>query len=286
MVSAREHTSDVRAALRVIVCEYGPEALSVPAMMSSLLADLLPDSPRIAKLLTAAAQDHVAEVLRGHVSHGMDSATAARLAASSFAAATPFPPETCAWVASEFVIALGLTTGAAQSPDNALAPRETATADEPTQQPRPRVTPQRVLARSRPTRPRISAGPRLARSLAAVILILALVAGGYAALHHSSAVHHGKNAEGPRGNGCMAGYVRRNAVPGDQVCVTPIDEAQVRDENSHASARVNPSGGPYGPDTCLEGYVWRLATPTDHVCVTPATRSATAIENAHPHRAG
>ena len=102
-----------------------------------------------------------------------------------FAAATQFPPETCAWVANEFVIALGLATGAAaESPDNALAPRETATADEPTQQPRPHITPQRVLARSRPTRRRIAARPRLARYLAVVTLILALVAGGYAALHH------------------------------------------------------------------------------------------------------
>src|SRR5215472_337054 len=92
-VFAPEHTRQVRAALRVIVSEYGPEALSQPAMMSSLLADLLPDTPRIARLLAAAAQDHVPEVMHGHVSHGMDFVTAARLAASSFASATLFAPE-------------------------------------------------------------------------------------------------------------------------------------------------------------------------------------------------
>src|SRR6266567_1125306 len=111
MVFAPEHAREVRVALRVIVSEYGSEALSQPAM--------------IARLLAAAAQDRVAETLHDHVSHGMDPATAARLAASSFAAATLFAPEACAWVAGELVLALGLVTStAAESLDEEIAPPE------------------------------------------------------------------------------------------------------------------------------------------------------------------
>jgi hypothetical protein len=87
----------------------------------------------------------------------------------------------------------------------------------------------------------------------------------------------------PASNGCAAGYVPRNAVPGDNVCVTPAEESQVVNDNSQASLRVSPTGGPYGQDTCQTGYVWREATTNDHVCVTPETRTITAEENADPH---
>ncbi len=84
-------------------------------------------------------------------------------------------------------------------------------------------------------------------------------------------------------NGCAAGYVPRNAVSGDNVCVTPAEESQVVYDNSQEGLRVSPSGGPYGPATCQTGYVWREATPKDMVCVTPETRTITAAENADPH---
>src|SRR5258708_34972664 len=82
-----EHSEDVRAALREIVTEHGPDALSSPAMMSNLLKDLLPDAPRVARMLVAAAEDRIAQVLHDHVDHGLDADTAARLAVSSFASA-------------------------------------------------------------------------------------------------------------------------------------------------------------------------------------------------------
>jgi hypothetical protein len=77
-------------------------------MMSSLLADLLPDAPRIARLLIAAAEDRIADKLREHVSHGMDPSTAARLTASAFTDNTLFTPEACAWVVGSIAAALGL----------------------------------------------------------------------------------------------------------------------------------------------------------------------------------
>jgi hypothetical protein len=82
--------------------------LSRPELLSNLLADLLPDAPRVARLLVVAAEDHIGDFLLGHVAHGMDAVTAARLAASSLATATMFSAEVCSWVASEFARALGL----------------------------------------------------------------------------------------------------------------------------------------------------------------------------------
>jgi hypothetical protein len=78
---------------------------------------------------------------------------------------------------------------------------------------------------------------------------------------------------------CLMGYVWREAVPGDKVCVSGATRAQARSDNAQAAARRNPNGGPFGPDTCLQGYVWREATPSDHVCVIPAVRTQARQDN-------
>ena len=78
---------------------------------------------------------------------------------------------------------------------------------------------------------------------------------------------------------CVQGFVWRQAGAQDYVCVTPNVRSQAAYDNSQASARRNPAGGPYGPDTCLQGYVWRGAFTNDHVCVTPQTHSEAAADN-------
>lgn len=82
--------------------------LSRPATLSNLLADLLPDAPRLARILVAAAHDHIADELREHIAAGMDAVTASRLTATMFADATMLPLDACAWVVGEFAVALGL----------------------------------------------------------------------------------------------------------------------------------------------------------------------------------
>jgi hypothetical protein len=89
----------------------------------------------------------------------------------------------------------------------------------------------------------------------------------------------GVGADGPDPDACLQGYVWREAVPGDHVCVTPETRAQAADDNSLAASRRSPTGGAYGPDTCLQGYVWREAVQGDHVCVTPETRAQAADDN-------
>lgn len=78
---------------------------------------------------------------------------------------------------------------------------------------------------------------------------------------------------------CSPGFVWRQAVPGDRVCVTADTQTQVIADNAQANARRSPDDHTYGPDTCLQGYVWREAVPGDHVCVTPATRAQTTADN-------
>jgi hypothetical protein len=83
----------------------------------------------------------------------------------------------------------------------------------------------------------------------------------------------------PAVGACIEGFVWRAAGPDDRVCVTPESRYLASLENSQATARRNPNGGPYGPDTCLMGYVWREAFPNDHVCVVGDRRTVAAQEN-------
>lgn len=78
---------------------------------------------------------------------------------------------------------------------------------------------------------------------------------------------------------CKQGFVWREAVANDHVCVTPQTRDQAREDNARAPQNREPNGGAYGPDTCKQGFVWREANPSDHVCVPPQVRSATAEDN-------
>jgi hypothetical protein len=101
-----------------------------------------------------------------------------------------------------------------------------------------------------------------------------------------------KSAEGPRPghldnawnmgwwpDGCVQGYVWRDAFPEDHVCVTPAVRAQAAEDNRLAASRRLPHGGPYGPDSCQPGFVWRGAGPNDHVCVSASTRNQAYEDN-------
>lgn len=114
--SPLEHAADTRLALREIVSEHGTGALSNPAIMTNLLRDFLPDAPQVTRLLVAAAEDRIAEVLAQHVAQGLDVATATRLAASSFASTNLFSPEICDWVVGEIAVAAGLGAGVIADP--------------------------------------------------------------------------------------------------------------------------------------------------------------------------
>ena len=83
---------------------------------------------------------------------------------------------------------------------------------------------------------------------------------------------------------CKAGYVWREAVDKDHVCVTPESRQQARTDNAQRVNRVSKTDRTYGPDTCIQGYTWREVVPSDHVCVLPQVRERTRGENAQVER--
>jgi hypothetical protein len=78
---------------------------------------------------------------------------------------------------------------------------------------------------------------------------------------------------------CLQGYVWREAVPNDHVCVTLQTRRQAAIDNRAAASRVNPTDRTYGNDTCSQGYVWREAVPGDRVCVLPEVRRQAVADN-------
>lgn len=79
---------------------------------------------------------------------------------------------------------------------------------------------------------------------------------------------------------CKRGYVWREAVADDYVCVRPAQRTLAAKENRLASWRVDPAGKD-GPESCRSGFVWREALDGDVVCVTPARRTQVQRENAN-----
>src|SRR5215831_15707343 len=148
-----------RRALHGIVQDpqYGVRALSQPAVMTNLLKDLLPDEPREAGLLVAAAQADLAGSLRGYVAQGLDSATAVKLTASSFIASTSHTQEAGSWVVTELALALGLDPS---RPAQVTAPHATPPG-QPTlaaQSPFSQVTPPYPVAGQAPAAAAAAAG--------------------------------------------------------------------------------------------------------------------------------
>jgi hypothetical protein len=99
---------EAQGALRAIAADprYGAEALSNAPMMTNLLKDMLPDAPREASVLIAAAEGGVPTALQRHVAQGMDVETASRLAAGALADRTALTQEACAWATGSLAAVL------------------------------------------------------------------------------------------------------------------------------------------------------------------------------------
>jgi Protein kinase domain len=101
------------AALRAIVSDpaHGVATLSSAQSMSVLLKELLPDRPREAQVLAAAAEAGLAETLRDQVGRAADLDEARAAAAKAFARRTGFRPAACSWAVDVLAAALGLDPG-------------------------------------------------------------------------------------------------------------------------------------------------------------------------------
>jgi hypothetical protein len=75
-------------------------------------------------------------------------------------------------------------------------------------------------------------------------------------------------------NTCENGFVWREAVGGDLVCVTTQSRSTARAENQAGPGNTLP-----GSIFCRNGFVWRESRPSDLVCVAPAARDRVRAEN-------
>jgi hypothetical protein len=77
-------------------------------MMSNILSDLLPDAPREATILVAAAEADVAGQLQAHLAQGMNAGIAQSIVGNGFAERTALTKDACQWVVHQIAIALGV----------------------------------------------------------------------------------------------------------------------------------------------------------------------------------
>jgi hypothetical protein len=75
---------------------------------------------------------------------------------------------------------------------------------------------------------------------------------------------------------CLPGFVWRQAVPGDAVCVTAATELNIQQQNLLGPSRTDPN---YLVHVCLPGFVPRQADSHDNVCVTQADHDEVSFDN-------
>jgi hypothetical protein len=103
---AIDPAGEARRALDAAVAQYGPQALSNPAIMDGICRDRLSQLPGEAVLIGSAARTDVPALLRARLAaEGTDGAI--RSVASTLAEAHALDPAACLWVVREYARALG-----------------------------------------------------------------------------------------------------------------------------------------------------------------------------------
>ena len=105
--AAWDLNGEARDALQAAVASYGPAVLSNARMLNNFLTDILPDSPREAIALVAAAEADVAGMLRERVGQQLDPDSALRLTAADLSGRRAIDPAAGLWAAAEFARVLG-----------------------------------------------------------------------------------------------------------------------------------------------------------------------------------
>lgn len=126
-------SGEARAALDAVVRDYGTAALSSPQILTSLLKDLMPDSPRESSVLVAAAEANVAGVLQDRLAQHVSTAAAVAQAAALLEERTALAPDACQWAAWQMAEMLDLPVDT--GPASGQAP------PQPPTQPLPRPAP-------------------------------------------------------------------------------------------------------------------------------------------------
>ena len=144
-----------RTALRSIAQDYGPPALSNPEFLNSLLRDMIPDSPREASVLVAAAEANVAGILQERTAQRISTDAAVAQAVAALEERTALAQDACQWAVRQLAEALGLLNQAgttAPDPGSYAGPTlAPGTAPGPPVAPGPTIAPPPIFAPPGPT---------------------------------------------------------------------------------------------------------------------------------------
>jgi hypothetical protein len=121
---------EARMALHAIARDYGAAALANPEFMNGILRDLIPDLPREASVLVAAAEANVAGILRERADQHLSTAAAVAQAVATLEGRTALAPDACHWAACQVAEVLGLPQQAYPVPPLAPTPSKGATGDD------------------------------------------------------------------------------------------------------------------------------------------------------------
>jgi hypothetical protein len=142
-----------RTAVRSIAQDYGPAALSNPEFLNSLLRDMIPDSPREASVLVAAAEANVAGILQERTAQRISTDAAVAQAVAALEERTALAQDACQWAVRQLAEALGLLNQAGTTtPDpGSYAGPTLATAPGPPIATGPTIPPPPIFAPPAPT---------------------------------------------------------------------------------------------------------------------------------------
>jgi hypothetical protein len=120
-------SGEARRALQSVAADYGTPSLSDAQFLNNVLQDLLPDQPREASVLVAAASADVAQILRERTDQHISASAAIAQAATALEERTALTKDACQWAARQMASALGLL----QDPEPGTAEPEPGAANRP-----------------------------------------------------------------------------------------------------------------------------------------------------------
>jgi len=163
-------------ALQSVVADYGAAALSDAQFMNNVLRDLLPDEPREASVLVAAAEANVPGIIGERVAQHISPGAAIAQAAATLGERTALTQDACMWAARQMAQALNLLPGQ-MTESRKLEPPADVTLPPVGQDPGPAPPiPPSPSGPPGPADARRRQAIRLASGAAAVIIIYLLIA--------------------------------------------------------------------------------------------------------------
>src|SRR5580700_12120199 len=120
---------EASSALRTILADYGEVGLSSEQLMTSVLTDLMPETPREASVLVYAAKTDLAGALRQRSDQGLSPQAVVAQVAALLEDRTGLAADACTWAARAIGAAIGVVPESGAGPAGAPPPTVVPDAD-------------------------------------------------------------------------------------------------------------------------------------------------------------